>query len=109
MGERTRRVGENEAIYREVNERVAELSDRFGIEQERIEFVCECGDGGCIERIALTRDEYEHVRDDPRRFATVPGHEIPDLEDVVERHERYVVVEKRPGEPAAVAEESAPR
>ena len=23
------------------------------------------------------------------------GHEVPDIEDVVERHERYIVVEKR--------------
>jgi hypothetical protein len=109
MDERARRVGENEAIYREVNERVAELNERFGIDDERIDFVCECGNGGCIQRIALGRDEYERVRDDPRRFAVVPGHEIPDLEDVVERHGRYVVVEKRPGDPAALAERTDPR
>lgn len=109
MDDRTVRVGENEAIYREVNERVAELSDRFGIEQERIQFVCECGNGGCIERITLTRAAYEHVRESGRRFALVPGHEIPDLEDVVEEHENYVVVEKRPGAPAAVAEGTDPR
>jgi hypothetical protein len=28
------------------------------------------------------------------RFAVVGGHETPDVEPVVERHERYVVIEK---------------
>ena len=34
------------------------------------------------------------MRSDPRRFAIVPGHDIADVEDVVERHERYAVIEK---------------
>jgi hypothetical protein len=109
MDERTVRIGENEAIYREVNERVLELNERFGIDQERIDFVCECGHAGCVERIALTRGEYEHLRESGRRFALVPGHQIPDVEDVVEEHDRFVVVEKRPGGPAALAEAEDPR
>ena len=109
MDERTRRVGENEAIYREVNERITELTDRFEIADERIEFVCECGDGGCIERISLTPGAYERVRENGRRFALVPGHQIPDLEDVVEEHADYLVVEKRPGPPADLAEATDPR
>jgi hypothetical protein len=107
--ERVRRVGQNEALYREVNERVLELNDRFGIDQERIDFVCECGHGGCAERISLTRDEYEAVREDGRRFALVKGHEIPDLERVVGETDRFLVVEKLEGGPAEIAEAADPR
>ena len=43
----------------------------------------------------LSKTEYEAVRSDGRRFFMLDGHELPEIEDVVERHERYVVVEKR--------------
>jgi hypothetical protein len=36
------------------------------------------------------------VRASARRFAIVPRHDIPDVEEVVERHERYAVIEKHP-------------
>ncbi len=109
MDERVRRVGENEALYREVNERVLELNDHFGVDQERIDFICECGYAECTERISLTRDDYEHVRESGKRFAIVPGHELPDLETVVERNERFAVVEKRSGDPEQIAEARDPR
>jgi predicted ThiF/HesA family dinucleotide-utilizing enzyme len=81
----------NEATYRKVNEAVrAESAGRV------VTFLCECGRLGCNQLIQLSRAEYEAVRGDPRRFAIVPGHEIPDAEDVVERHERYAVIEKHP-------------
>jgi len=109
MDERARRVGENEALYREVNERVLELNDHFGGDQERIDFICECGYAECTERISLARADYERVRESGKRFAIVPGHELPDLETVVERNERFAVVEKRSGEPEQIAEARDPR
>ena len=107
--ERARRIGLNEAVFREVNERVEALARGFRIEHERIEVLCECGDQRCTDRIAMTLPEYEHVRADSRTFAVVPGHEIPDVERVVERLEGYDVVMKHPGEPARVAEETDTR
>jgi hypothetical protein len=103
MGERERRLGENEVIYREVNERVRELTDDFGLDQERLELVCECSRLDCAERLRLTLAEYEAVRADPVQFVLLPGHEVLDIEEVVARHDGYVVVRKRPGEPAEVA------
>ena len=55
-------------------------------------------------KITLTHDAYTRLRANPRTFAIVPGHEAPDVEDVVERNEGYYVVEKKPGVPAAIAE-----
>ena len=60
----------------------------------RVQFVCECGDLECLERLELTRTSYEQVRSDPRRFVVAPGHEDTDVEHVVARRERYFVVEK---------------
>jgi hypothetical protein len=109
VNERERRLGENEVLYREVNERVRELHVGFGFDAQLIEFVCECARVECTERIRLSQAEYEHVRESGRRFALVNGHQVPDVEDVVERTDRFVVVEKRPGGPADLAEAEDPR
>jgi hypothetical protein len=34
------------------------------------------------------------VREHPRRFFVAPGHEEPQLEQIIERHPGYVIVEK---------------
>jgi hypothetical protein len=108
MDKRAERIGLNEALFREVNERVKGINDGFGTRLEEAEFVCECGDDACTDRVRLTLAEYEQVRDEPTHFAVRPGHEIPDVEDVVERHDRYTVVQKT-GDAAALAVETDPR
>ena len=112
MGVAEERVAGNEALFREVNERMAEAADQFaGREDEStaIEFVCECGRTGCAEKMAMTLAEYEHVRSEPTYFAVVPGHELPEIERVVERHANYLVVEKSDEDADQVARETDPR
>ena len=107
MDAREERVARNEIAFREVNERIEESHSRFGAEG-RQEFLCECGHAECAERILLTLDEYEGVRADGRRFALVGGHEILGVERIVERADRFVIVEKI-GRGARVAAEEDPR
>jgi len=74
-----------------------------------MDLICECSDTGCTAHLSMSPAEYEAVRADPRRFVVLPGHEAgPDVERVVERHEEYLVVEKR-GDAARRAEETDPR
>jgi len=95
MEGRVARIAENEAAFRVVNERMSEWPEHQQAPgTEPIPFVCECGDLKCFERVFLTMPEYEAVRADSRRFAVTPGHELPDLERVVDRHPGYLVVEK---------------
>ena len=99
-------IARNEALFREVNERVQEVSeDRATLTTD---FVCECGDVDCTETVALRDEEYEHVRSDPLLFAIVPGHEILDVEEVVARNQRFFVVRKHVAE-AALARDTDPR
>jgi hypothetical protein len=100
------RVGVNEALFREVNERIDQLQDELGTGSS-FEIVCECGDAACIERLAITADEYRALREDVHRFAVMPGHERPDVERTVERREGYLVVEKTDPDAAEAAEELA--
>ena len=101
------RAGRNEALFREVNERIEELhAARSG--EEIAEFVCECADDACSERIPVPLRVYEQVRSDPRRFIIHPGHQRSELEQVVETAERFLVVEKH-GAAGRVAAATDPR
>ena len=108
MNERERRIGRNEEIFRRVNEQIEQVNQAFGAVSGTMTLVCECGDASCIEQIELTPDEYRRLREDTTLFAIRPGHEIPDVEDVVERHDRYWVVKKHEGGPAEAARDFAP-
>jgi hypothetical protein len=112
VGAREERLAKNEALFREVNERVAEVATSFieaETQSEPIEFACECGRADCTEPIAMTLFEYEAVRAEPTRFVLVPGHEQPEIETVVERLPTYLVVEKRDPDAQEVARETDPR
>lgn len=109
MDERARKVGRNEAMFREVNERIEGLAKTFRLGNRPLELVCECGDGACAEQIAVDSSEYEEIRADPTLFAIAVGHEAPDVEDVVAKHEGYDVVRKHAGGPAELAKSTNPR
>ena len=106
MDERTRRIGLNEAVFREVNERVDGLAREFDVADRPLDLLCECGHAQCVERISMSSEEYSELRSDSTRFAIVPGHEVPDVETVVARREGYFVVQKHAGDPARLAEET---
>ena len=80
---RKERIARNEAKARELNE-------RFGLGF----FICECGDGTCHEVIRLPLEIYKSVRADDRRFVIRPGHDHPEMEDVVVRRQDWAVVRK---------------
>lgn len=83
----------NEAWFREINEQIETHALKLGSDRARFDFVCECADMDCAERLPLTLAEYEHVRAHPARFAVKPGHAQPELEHVVE-HDSFWTVEK---------------
>ncbi len=104
--ERARVVAGNEVLYREINEIIE--SGQWPGERHGRAFRCECAQLGCAGLIELKPDVYESIRANPRRFVLLPGHHDPSIEDVVEVHGDYVVVEKR-GAAGEVAEATDPR
>ncbi|HXV04014.1 MAG TPA: hypothetical protein VFP24_10620, partial [Gaiellaceae bacterium] len=72
MDDQGRRIGQNEVLFREVNERLRELGEGFSLVAEQADFVCECGSSSCTEQIRMTLAEYETVRRDPKRFFVRP-------------------------------------
>lgn len=102
-----RRLSRNEALYRKVNESI-ERGVWPGEGQETVRFRCECARVTCNAPVEMTVEDYEAVRENPRRFLLCQGHEVPGLDVVVERRRGYLVVEKE-GPGGAEAEESDPR
>jgi hypothetical protein len=99
------RVAMNEATFRKVNEGMEVGQDPAGL----LTFICECGRLKCNELIRLTRREYENIRENPRRFAILEGHEILEAEEIVDRNDRYLVVEKSGDPEAEIVEHTDPR
>lgn len=93
------RAAATEANGRRVNEAIERGTGAAGAAV----FVCECGNFGCSATVELTITAYEKVRSRFDRFLVVPGHELPDIERVVERHEDYLVVTKQDGQAVMIA------
>ena len=98
------RAAKNESLIRDVNEQVESLADTNTFKL----FVCECFDESCTEQVPLTVEEYEHIRGDPNRFVILPGHLDPEVEEVVETCDRFIVVAKL-GAGRRIAEQMDPR
>ena len=98
----------NEALFREVNERIEDVGTTLLPDDQPMEFLCECDNRDCVEKVSATRAEYEAIRAVGTHFVVLPGHEDPGVERVVQENERFLVVEKE-GEAAQEAEQSDPR
>lgn len=94
-------------MFRFANERMAGWEEPRAEENAELYF-CECADEECRQKISLRRGEYEEVRSDSRHFVIVPGHEVLDVETVIEEHEGWFVIEKDP-EVTGVVEKLDPR
>ena len=100
---RKRRLAENQALFREINERIGASAEAQGTDPYAYEFVCECSSLECFERLELTLHEYDRVREREQRFIVLSGHEQPEVEDVVERRGTIAIIEKRGDAADAVA------
>ena len=110
MRGRAARQAKNEALHREVNERLAEMGKQANVawasDDELFEFLCECGAGnGCDQRVRMKLTEYERVRQQDDRFAVVPGHEQLEIERVVDRTDAFLIVDKIAGLEPYVADD----
>ena len=108
MDERKRRIGENEAIFRSVNEQVRDLTGKLSTAAETMTVVCECGARSCTDRFEIETAAYTNVRADSTLFVVKPGHDLPESETVVDKNDVYWTVQKDPGLPAEIARATDP-
>ncbi len=108
MDARAKRIAENESRFRDINERLRGDLSALPPADEQVAFVCECGLLDCAQPVVLTLAEYEAARADSVEFVVVPGHELPDYEDVIAANDRYARVRKHP-DSAPIARATDPR
>jgi hypothetical protein len=100
-------MAKTESLFRDVNERIATAADQFG--SEDAEFVCECADPKCVERLQVPLEVYEEVRAEPTTFILANGHEEDSIENVVETRRRYQIVRKFHAKVVGVVKKLDPR
>ena len=106
MDDKVKRA-QTEALFRDVNERIAESAHRF--DADSTQFVCECADANCTHRVEATLEEYEDVRADGTTFLLAPGHAHDDIERVVADRGHFHIVEKMQATVRATVERLNPR
>ena len=105
------RVARNQSRFRETNERIEPSNAAHNwVDPPFADWVCECAREDCSIAVRLTIAEYESVRSEPTRFLVAPSgeHVLPEVEQVVERTDRYWLVEKL-GVAGDVSEDLDPR
>ena len=108
--DRETRAARNQSLFREINERVKQLNEGFSMVLPVGEWICECADDTCVERIELSATAYEAVRNNGAKFLVAPSdqHVLLDVERVTERNDCYWVVEMF-GTAGKMADEFDPR
>jgi hypothetical protein len=99
-----------QALFRDVNERVKELNAAFKHVLPLGDWVCECANDRCTDRLYVSVSDYERVRSDGATFIVLPSqlHVDPEIEDIDERTDDFWVVKKH-GRAADLARAVDPR
>ena len=84
----------NEDLFRQINDKIENVANEHGSDSHVYEFLCECSDPGCSERVRITLDEYRGVREKGERFLVVKGRVVNEIERVVQSAEDHAVIEK---------------
>jgi hypothetical protein len=101
------RMAENEAVFREHNERVQrEIAKLKRLAKQEghaelihdddipLHFYCECADENCVLRVIMKPSLYQAIHRDRNRFIIAPGHDVKEIERVIDQQDDYYVVEK---------------
>lgn len=99
-------MAQNESLFREVNERVRDVARQLG-QTVPYEFLCECANVDCTYRLELPLQVYETIRADPRQFVVLPQHYTPEVEELVQEGDYWIV--RKTGEAGEYVEDHDPR
>jgi hypothetical protein len=94
MHDREERLAMNEVLFRKANDRIEDSAEEHASSAEPVAFYCECSDRDCTERILITAQEFENVREHDAQFLVRPDHDVPSVEIVVTSTPLYLIVEK---------------
>src|SRR5262245_8047432 len=96
---RARRMRENEELMEQLNRRIERTIDEIRDEEDEdpdapIAFLCECSRLDCRERIEMTPSRFDRIHRDADLFILIPGHELLEVERVVDQEGDALIVRK---------------
>jgi hypothetical protein len=89
----------NEKLLRAMNTQAkTSIKKYFHYEEDvqatPIEFACECSDLNCDKRVRVSIADYETIHANKSHYIVVDGHQLTDIETVVNKVNGYLVVQK---------------
>jgi hypothetical protein len=84
---REERMVQTEYFFRGVNEVIARTGGSNGST-----FLCECANPHCNDTFDMTAHDLRTLHSVPGDYVVMPGHDIPDLEEVVRQQNGYAIV-----------------
>ena len=84
------RPGCGDDLFREVNDRIMELGQRFGVDGQPLELICECEDSCCTHRVEISAAAFARLRDTEGLHLVAADHLYAGR--VVGRGDGYLVV-----------------
>ena len=108
MDAREERLARNESLFRDLNEQVELVAKPLDSDGHFFAFFCECSNIDCTLSMPMSLADYEGVRADPTNFVVAPGHELPEIEEVIRRTPDFQIVRKH-GDAARLVAEEDPR
>lgn len=88
-GPRAERVIQTERFFRAINDEIVQQDSGH-----RVDYLCECVNPLCTEPLVLDATMLIRLHAEPNLFVMLPGHELPDVETVVDRSNGYLIVRK---------------
>ena len=93
MSRSAEQAANNLSTFRRANDRLEAKASELGLGDEPTPYLCECEDERCMKIVRLSREEYEAIRENPKRFVVLASHQEPE-DLVVQKAARYTVIEK---------------
>jgi hypothetical protein len=87
---REERVLQTEEFFRDVNEVIARSGASNGSS-----FLCECANPFCNVTFEMDGEDLKTLHSTPGYYVILAGHDIPELEEVVQHQNGYAIVRKR--------------
>jgi ANTAR domain-containing protein len=86
---REERIVQTEEFFRQINDLMARNGRRDGQV-----YICECANPYCNVTMDVTDEDITTLHSMPGYYLILPGHEIPDVEQVVQKTATYTIVTK---------------
>ena len=93
------RAALTEKLFAELNDSLIASNESAGW----TEFICECANPLCEDKMAMTAETLERIHSHPRHYVVKAGHEVDAVESVVDRFDDLVIVRKPAPKPGGRA------